>query len=136
LKKVLIPVVFLGVFLGVALLVFHGQWRQRTSGLYYSGTIEATESNLAEGMAALRQAKDDLRKIEITRRGVKVAEARLGAAQAALHVAEIYLEYTRLRAPFRGIVTSRNIEPGEVVTPGREVISIADLSVVELNRSS
>lgn len=305
-KKVLIPVVFLGVFLGVALLVFHGQWRQRTSRLYYSGTIEATESNLAfqvtgrvgrvlvdegreaqegqllaeldraefearrsraqsdvmsarenlekleellvlyqkslpqqvlrararvaalkarlrelesghrrqdvararrtvesaeltmenarkdrerydrlfaegivsekerdamalkyetalknyqkaretlslleegfrkesievaranlaEGMAALRQAKDDLRKIEITRRDVKAAEARLGAAQAALHLAEIHLEYTRLRAPFRGIVTSRNIEPGEVVTPGREVISIADLSVVELN---
>jgi len=37
-----------------------------------------------------------------------------------------------LRAPFGGVITSRNVEPGEVVTPGQEVISIADLSEVDL----
>jgi HlyD family secretion protein len=31
-----------------------------------------------------------------------------------------------------GIITSRNIEPGETVTPGREVITISDLSRVDL----
>jgi HlyD family secretion protein len=31
-----------------------------------------------------------------------------------------------------GVVTSRNIEPGETVTPGREVITISDLSRVDL----
>ena len=31
-----------------------------------------------------------------------------------------------------GMVTSRNIEPGETVTPGREVITISDLSRVDL----
>jgi len=37
-----------------------------------------------------------------------------------------------LKSPFSGILTSRNIEPGEVVTPGREVLSLSDLSIVEL----
>jgi HlyD family secretion protein len=37
-----------------------------------------------------------------------------------------------LLAPFNGIITSRNVEPGEVVTTGREVLSMADLSIVDL----
>ncbi|MDP2725501.1 MAG: efflux RND transporter periplasmic adaptor subunit, partial [Syntrophales bacterium] len=36
------------------------------------------------------------------------------------------------KAPFPGIITSRNVEPGEVVTPSREVITLADLSRVDL----
>ncbi|MFC1859457.1 HlyD family secretion protein, partial [Thermodesulfobacteriota bacterium] len=36
------------------------------------------------------------------------------------------------KAPFGGVLTSRNIEPGEVVNPGREVLSLSDLSRVDL----
>jgi HlyD family secretion protein len=42
------------------------------------------------------------------------------------------LQYTRLLAPYNGIITSRNVEPGEVVSPGREVLTMADLSTVDL----
>jgi HlyD family secretion protein len=44
----------------------------------------------------------------------------------------LQLSYTELTAPFEGIVTSRNVEIGEVITPGREVLTLADLSEVEL----
>ncbi len=37
-----------------------------------------------------------------------------------------------MRAPFAGIVTSRNIEPGEVVTPTRQAITLSDLSGVKV----
>jgi HlyD family secretion protein len=37
-----------------------------------------------------------------------------------------------LKSPDDRVVTSRNIEPGETVTPGREVITISDLSRVDL----
>jgi HlyD family secretion protein len=33
-------------------------------------------------------------------------------------------------APFDGIMVSRNVEPGEVISPGREVLSLADLSKI------
>ena len=43
-----------------------------------------------------------------------------------------YYEYTELRASSKGILVSRNVEPGEVVTPGQEVLSLSDLSQVDL----
>ena len=95
-------------------------------------SIEAARAKLAEGLAALRQAKSNLQKITIAEQDVKAAVARVEAAKAALCLAETRLGYTQLRAPFGGIITSRDVEPGEVVTPGREVISIADLSEVDL----
>jgi HlyD family secretion protein len=53
-------------------------------------------------------------------------------ARAAVELAGIQLKYTQLRAPFTGIITSRYIEPGEVVLPGREVLTLSDLTTVEL----
>jgi len=47
-------------------------------------------------------------------------------------LAETQLRYTQLRAPFDGIISSRNVELGEVVLPGREILSLSDLSNVDL----
>jgi HlyD family secretion protein len=63
---------------------------------------------------------------------VQAARARVLAAQAVLELANIQLQRSELRAPFKGIIVSRNVEPGEVVSPGQEVISVADLSKVDL----
>ncbi len=95
-------------------------------------SIQVARANLAEGVAALEQAKSNLRKIDIAERDVKAATAQLDGARAALNLADIQLEHAGLRAPFNGIITSRDVEPGEVVNPGREVISIADLSQMKL----
>lgn len=94
--------------------------------------IDAARARLAEGRAALKLANENLKKIAITEREVEAAKARVEAAAATLALAEIQLAYTQLRAPFNGHVTSRNVEPGEVVTAGQEVLSVADLSRVDL----
>jgi HlyD family secretion protein len=47
LKKRLILVVFLVLLFGVGALVYRGQRAERSAELYYSGTIEATDANLA-----------------------------------------------------------------------------------------
>jgi len=93
---------------------------------------EAAKARLAEGQATLRQARGNLKRIAATEKEVDVAKAGVLGAEAALELAEIQLRYTQLTAPFRGIVVSRNLEPGEVVSPGREVLSLADLSTVDL----
>ena len=95
-------------------------------------TIETAEARLAEAKAALRQAKTNLKKIETAERDVEQARSQIAVAQSAVDLADINLDYTLLRAPFAGTVTSRNVEPGEVVTSGREVLSLADLSTVYL----
>jgi HlyD family secretion protein len=94
--------------------------------------IDTARSRLAEGQAALRLARSNLKKIEAAEQDVEAARAQVAAAKAALDLAEIQLDHTELRAPFAGIILSRNAEPGEVVTPSQEVLSIADLSSVDL----
>ncbi len=94
--------------------------------------IETARARLAEGQAALRLARSNLKKIEASEQDVEAARAQAAAAQAALEVARIQLDHTVLRAPYAGIVLSRNVEPGEVVTPNQEVLSIADLTSVDL----
>ncbi len=94
--------------------------------------IELARSRLAEGMAALRLAQSNLKRIEAAEQEVAAARAQVDAARAAVSLAEIQLGHCELRAPFAGIILSRNVEPGEVVQPGQEVLSIADLSTVDL----
>ncbi|MGB5747063.1 MAG: efflux RND transporter periplasmic adaptor subunit [Desulfobacterales bacterium] len=99
---------------------------------YRKETIETARSKLAEGRAALKQAGENLKKIEASESEVQAAKAQVLSAQAVLELAKIQLKHSELRAPFKGIIVSRNVEPGEVVAPGQEVISLADLSKVDL----
>jgi HlyD family secretion protein len=99
---------------------------------YRKEAIESARSRVAEGQAVLKQARSNLKKIETTERQIDAAKAQVQAAEAALELVRIQLDYTELRAPFNGILVSRNVEPGEVVSPGREVLSLADLSKVKL----
>jgi HlyD family secretion protein len=95
-------------------------------------SVEAAKAKLAEGQAVLKQARSNLKKIEAAARELEAAKAQVEEAKASLDLAEIQLEYVQLKAPFAGVLTSRNVEPGEVVTAGREVLSLADLSEVDL----
>ncbi len=99
---------------------------------YRREKIEAARSRLAEGKAALKVARSNLARLAVLEKEVKAARSRLEAAKSALKLAGIQLGYTELHAPFDGIVLSRNMEPGEVVTPGQEVLSVGDLFHVEL----
>ncbi len=94
--------------------------------------IDTARSRLAEGQAALRLSQSNLQKIQAAEQEVEAARAQVASAKAALSVAEIQLARTELHAPFAGIVLSRNVEPGEVVSPSQEVFSMADLSRVDL----
>jgi HlyD family secretion protein len=99
---------------------------------YRKESIATARSKLAEGRAALKQANDNLKKIEVAEQEVEAGKAQVLSAKAALELAKLQLNYSELRAPFNGILVSRNVEPGEVVSPGQEVISLADLSKVDL----
>jgi HlyD family secretion protein len=74
----------------------------------------------------------NLKKIETAWQDVEQARSQIEVAESAVALAAINLDYTLLRAPFGGTVISRNVEPGEVVTSGREVLTLADLSTVHL----
>ncbi len=93
---------------------------------------DVAQSRLAESESVLRLSRGNLERIEAARDDIATAAAQVDLARAALSQAAIQLEYTRLRSPLDGVVTSRNIEPGETVNIGREVITIANLNRVDL----
>jgi len=99
---------------------------------YRNEDIRVAKAKVAEGEAVLKQARSNLAKIDMIEQEVEAARARVQASEASFKLAETQLGYTELKTPFKGIITSRNIEPGEVVSIGQEVFSLADLSSVEL----
>ncbi|PKN64246.1 MAG: hemolysin secretion protein D [Deltaproteobacteria bacterium HGW-Deltaproteobacteria-10] len=95
-------------------------------------TYDIARSRLTEAQSLLKLAQGNLTKIEAARQDIETSKAQIDAVRAALAQAAIQLDYTQLKSPLTGMVISRNIEPGEAVNIGREVITISDLSRVDL----
>ncbi|MBN2061271.1 MAG: efflux RND transporter periplasmic adaptor subunit [Deltaproteobacteria bacterium] len=95
-------------------------------------SIQTARARLSEGEAMLKQAKSNLDKIGLSKTEIERARAQVRASEAALNLAETQLGFTKITAPFEGIITSRNVEKGEIVTIGRELFSLSDLSSVDL----
>src|SRR5215471_20102911 len=55
--------------------------------------------------------------------------ADLAAKQSALQVAQTNLNYTRIVAPTEGMVGERKVRPGQLVSPGTQVISLVENAV-------
>ena len=56
--------------------------------------------------------------------GVRLAQARLGAAQAARDNAALQLSYTLVRAPVGGVVSRKQVEVGQLVQAGQPLLTI------------
>ncbi len=93
---------------------------------------DIAKSRLTEAQSILKLAQGNLAKIEAARQDIATSAAQIDSARAALQQAAIQLDYTQLKSPLDGMVISRNIEPGETVNVGREVITVSDLSRVDL----
>jgi HlyD family secretion protein len=63
---------------------------------------------------------------------IDIARANLHEAGANLGLSRVNLSYTVLRAPSAGVVTVRQAELGEVVSPGSPVVTISDLDHIWL----
>ena len=99
--------------------------------------LEAAEAELAEAQAKVKQADADYARIKVlydkqqvsraqfdqVTAQQKAAHARLEAAQAHEKQAREQLEYTVVRAPYSGIVTRRQAEIGEAVSPGQPLMT-------------
>ena len=55
--------------------------------------------------------------------------ADLHAKEAALAAARVNLSYTRIIAPADGTVGERQVRPGQLVSPGTQVLSFVDGTV-------
>ncbi|MGO4174610.1 efflux RND transporter periplasmic adaptor subunit [Bosea sp. TAF32] len=81
-------------------------------------TFERQERLMAQGFTTRPR-------FDQAQRAQETAQARLENAEAQLELARDRLGFTELRTNVDGVVTARQIEPGEVVQPGQVVVQIA-----------
>ena len=89
-------------------------------------TLGSTRAQHLATEAALRQSKSDRARAEDAVGEVANVNVRVAAAEAALHSAELDLEFTRVRAPFSGRVVNLNISNGAFARIGVEVFTLVD----------
>lgn len=89
--------------------------------------LKRTQAILQAAKQRYCQAQEGSRKEDVA-----IARANLNQANANLGLSEVNLSYTVLRAPSTGIVTVRQAELGEVVSPGSPVVTVSDLDHIWL----
>ncbi|MGB9605343.1 MAG: efflux RND transporter periplasmic adaptor subunit, partial [Bryobacteraceae bacterium] len=109
---------------------------ERRRALYEQGAIPGrellvSETELKQAQANYEVAKTSLEllKQETRERDIRIAESRLAQARARLAYVETQLEYTRLRAPFSGVVTEQYMFAGDMARPDAPVFLVAELAV-------
>src|SRR5262245_26902657 len=88
--------------------------------------LEATRAQHAASVAALAQARTEHARAEDTLGQVGKVNARVAAAEAAVHSAALDLEYCRVTAPFSGRVVNLNISVGAFARVGTDVFTLVD----------
>ena len=64
-----------------------------------------------------------------------IAQAGQAQARAALNQARASLGYTRIRAPFNGVVTHKNVDSGTLASPGMPIFTVEDMRRYQLEVS-
>jgi membrane fusion protein, multidrug efflux system len=106
---------------------------------------ERSRAQLVSRQASLEQARAMLSSsqsaVDAERRGLDVLNSQelqliadLHAREAALTVAQVNLAYTTIEAPADGTVGERQVRPGQLVSPGTQVISfVSQIKWVQAN---
>ena len=94
----------------------------------YSGLLASRQGDLARAQAALASSRVQIeaqkRELAALNSRDAVYRADIQAKRAAITVAEVNLGYTRIAAPANGEVGKRDVQEGQLVTPGMQLIEL------------
>jgi RND family efflux transporter MFP subunit len=102
-------------------------------------TFNRNKELLAKGVIARATFDDVLARYQKAAAATEAADAQVKASLAALDGANIALEYTLIRAPFAGVVLTKDADLGDIVTPigaavnaKSAVVTIADMDSLQI----
>ncbi len=100
-------------------------------------TYERQVKELAAGLISQDTFDTTKASYDSARAAVSVAQGNLDAAQATVVVNQRNLEYTIIRAPFDGVVTAKDAQPGQIVSysfsSGGGIADIVDMNSLEVD---
>jgi multidrug efflux pump subunit AcrA (membrane-fusion protein) len=115
--------------------------RARLQQLYKEGAIsrqqlddvtaqhDAAKAQLVAASSNTNQAEDGIRSSQMT---LKMKQAQLIQAKANLHAVQVQREDAFIRAPFQGVITRRNVDPGAMANPGQPLLRLEQMRQVRV----
>lgn len=104
----------------------------------YSGQFTSREADIVQAKTLLRSNELSVTAEERTKSVLESQESQLiadlHAKEAALEVAQVNLGYTKITAPGDGTVGERQVRPGQLVSPGTQVLTfVPNIKWVQAN---
>lgn len=106
----------------------------RTTAINVLNSLISSEEklNVAEGALLIAEKNLALKKGGSTPEAIRSQEARVLQMQAQVQSVESQIYKLTLRSPLNGVVTAKNINLGEIVTPGNTNISVISQNDLEV----
>jgi membrane fusion protein, multidrug efflux system len=102
-------------------------------------TAEATRAQLVLAQSQLVRTTDLIGRglsptsgLEEAQSSVDALRAQLTALEAAVSSAELSIRRATVTAPFDGVVSARSVEPDQTIASGAPLLTIVDMSTIEL----
>lgn len=92
--------------------------------------LDQERAHMSEVRARVEAARSGPQQVVATKARAESSEAQVEQKAAALKQAQIYLDYTTVRAPVSGRVSQRSMEVGQTVTRGQTMVAIVPLENV------
>jgi RND family efflux transporter MFP subunit len=110
-----------------------GQLEQARAGLARAEAALAEASSNHDRYANLyREGAATRQQFEGVEREYVAARSQLAAARAAVDMARAQSAYAEVRAPYAGVIVERDVDPGDLATPGRTLLVLEDPARLEV----
>jgi len=97
-----------------------------------SGTLARYRQLEAQKSVSPQEMDEVLRRAEAAQAQVNAIKAQAAAVRAQQSAARAMLGYTRILAPFAGVVTARFVDPGAMAAPGVPLLQMDGAGALEL----
>jgi HlyD family secretion protein len=95
--------------------------------------IAEAEARFKAAQAGVGVAEAGRKEIDLQRAALDAAQARERELRAQLEGVKAQRGYTEIRSPLDGVVLTKNVESGEVVSPGTPVVTVANIAELWMN---
>jgi membrane fusion protein, multidrug efflux system len=92
--------------------------------------LNAAAARVDQAKAGIASARADIKQVSMRTSDAQGKLAKVQEAQAMLQAAELNLSYTDILAPVDGVVTHKQVEPGQIVQQGQGLLVVVPLQNV------
>lgn len=95
-----------------------------------AAAVQSALARVNEARAGLQQSRAGQQQVNVSAAQAQSATAGIQQARANLEAVQLDLSYTTIVAPVSGVVSAKNVEPGQIIQPGQGLMTIVPLNDV------